>query len=71
MNTSVLAVALLAAGLLAAVTGLLVSVLIARRRVAEGTAPRERADLGFVVMIGGLAVAMIGAGDWVFLLLTA
>jgi hypothetical protein len=71
MNTSQLAVALLAAGLLAAASGLLVSVLAARRRFAAGIGPRERADVGFVVMIVGLAVAIIGGGDFVFLLLTA
>jgi hypothetical protein len=70
MNTPVLAVALLAAGVLAAVVGLVVSVLMARRRLGEGTGPRERADLGFVVMITGLAVAIIRGGDSVFLLLT-
>lgn len=71
MNTPVLAVALLAAGVLAAVVGLVVSVLMARRRLEKGTGPRERADPGFVVMITGLAVAIIGGGDSVFLLLTA
>lgn len=71
MNTPLLAVVLLAAGALAAVVGLVVSVLMARRRLEEGTGPRERTDPGFVVMITGLAVAIIGGGDSVFLLLTA
>jgi hypothetical protein len=71
MNTPVLAVALLAVGLLAAVVGLIVSVLAARRRLAAGTGSRERVDPGYVVMIVGLALAILGGGDWVFLLLTS
>jgi len=70
VNTPPLAVALLAGGLLAAVTGLLVSVLTAGRRYTGGDGPPGWTDLGFVGMVIGLVVAILGSGDWVFLLLT-
>lgn len=71
MNTPPLAVALLVAGLLAAGIGLLVSVLTARRRSDERTGPRRRTDVGFAGMVIGLVLAMVGSGDWVYLLLSS
>lgn len=71
MNTPPLAVALLIGGLVAAAVGLTVSVVTAGRRSAEAAGPRGRADLGFVGMVLGLVVAIVGSGDGVYLLLTS
>lgn len=71
MGTPALAVALVGAGIVAAFLGLLISMVRSRHRHVVESGPAVHADAGLVVLVSGLVVAILGAGDWVFLLLTS
>jgi hypothetical protein len=70
MGTPALAAVLVVVGIVAALVGLVFSVLMSQRRPAAGPSPALHTDPGLVVVVSGLVVAIFGAGDWVFMVLT-
>ena len=71
MGSPALAAAVFGAGLVAAVLGMVISIATARRRRLFASGVGLRVDGGLVVLVTGLVVTILGAGDLAFLLLTA
>lgn len=71
MGSPLLASVVSGAGLVVALLGLLVGVLMSRRRRPMQPGNAGRIDPWFTLMVAGLVVVILGAGDWVMLALTA
>ena len=68
VNSPGLAIAIMVAGVLAALVGAAMSARAARRAVAED-GPTARSDIAVAVLVFGIAAVLFGAGDMAYLLL--
>ena len=71
VGSTVIGTALVVAGSAVAVLGLVVGMLVAGHRRLSDPGTADRLDPWFTVMVAGLVVVIVGAGDLVLLVLSA